>query len=95
MCQPWSSRGKWGAIPMDLTNVSSIAVGTLSDGRLQAWASNTSIHGYSRWKTTPDPNSGWTAWQQLPDDYDRTVMLSAPMSATGQLQLFGEREISS
>jgi hypothetical protein len=77
---------------MDLTNVDNIVVGTLSDGRLQVWAnSHTSIHGYSRWKATPDPNSGWSAWQQLPADYDNLVLLSAPMSATGQLQLFGNK----
>jgi hypothetical protein len=68
-----------------------IVVGTLGSGQLQIWA-NTGAPGdpwncQTRWKTTADPNAGWTPWNSQPNDGQ--WYLATTSLATSQLQLFG------
>jgi hypothetical protein len=80
---------------MSISKVQAIVVGTLSDQRMQAWATtasglpqNTDSETYSRWKITTDPDSGWTDWQQQPADYNNIQLLGMVLGQTGQSQLF-------
>jgi hypothetical protein len=73
----------------------SVVLGTLPDGRLQLWGVQPVSPGsgnsttWSKWKLTDDPNSAWTNWNQLPEDYDDFSILTAPMGPDGRLMLFG------
>ena len=77
---------------MSISKVQTILVGTLSDQRMQAWATvalpNGSSQTFSRWKATTDPNSGWTDWQLLPPDYNTISLAATALSGTLQSQLW-------
>jgi hypothetical protein len=42
-----------------------VAVGPLSDGRLELWATDAYGSLLSSWKVTTDPNAGWTPWTEF------------------------------
>jgi serine/threonine-protein kinase len=63
-----------------------LAVGTLTDGRLQAWEiSGENLR--SRWKITTDPNSGWTSWSSFPQP-GPLKSIAVGRLPDGRLQLF-------
>lgn len=62
----------WEAFPLPTGTafVFNVAVGKLSDGRLQLFIIGAPLHGddaytYTTWQTSIDPDSPWSAWQQL------------------------------
>jgi hypothetical protein len=82
---------------MPLSNLQSIVIGTLFDGRLQIWATagipNDPIRAYTKWKITADPNSEWTDWNHVPED-DGLAYLAQVTFTTGQSQLFAAALVS-
>lgn len=60
---PWNDfLGEVGDLP---GGAAALAVAPLADGRLELWAVTTSGDVWSCWKTTTNPNSGWTAWSDF------------------------------
>lgn len=59
---PNSGWTAWSAFQTPPGGVTSIAVGYLSDGRMQLFATDPHGNTFSSWKTTTDPNASWTAW---------------------------------
>ena len=51
-----------GPIP---AGVAQVAVGPLSDKRLQLWATNANGGVVTTWKLTADPNAGWAGWSDF------------------------------
>jgi hypothetical protein len=48
--------------------INDIAVGQLSDGRMQAFATSSDNRLLTTWKTSCQPNSPWAAWQAFSPD---------------------------
>jgi hypothetical protein len=55
----WTS---WSGFQTPNGGVTTIAVGYLSDKRMQLFATDRNGNTVSCWKTTTNPNAGWTGW---------------------------------
>jgi hypothetical protein len=66
----------------------SIVAGKLPDGRIQTFAIQPDGQIESRWKTSTDPNSGWTEWSQFPTPPGGATTISVGYLSDGRMQLF-------
>jgi hypothetical protein len=64
------------------------AVAPLSDGRLQAWAVDYNGAIWSRWKTSTESASDWTAWTSFQALEELALSISVSPLSDGRLQLF-------
>ncbi len=60
--QPSSAWTPWSAFQTPAGGATTLAVGYLSDKRMQLFATLKNGNTASCWKTTTDPNSAWTPW---------------------------------
>jgi len=58
----WTSWTRQWTAQAPSFNATYVAAAQLSDGRLEFWAVDTTGTIWSVWKSTTDPNSGWTPW---------------------------------
>jgi hypothetical protein len=72
-------------------NITSVAVGTLPDGRLQVFiASNGQL--WTIWKTSPDSNSGWSPLSLFPAPPNISDVTVGRLP-DGRLQLFASSNV--
>jgi hypothetical protein len=65
-----------------------IAAGDLGDGRIQVFAIQSDGQIHSRWKTSTDPNSGWTAWSTFATPAGGVTTISVGYLSDKRMQLF-------
>lgn len=65
-----------------------IAAGDLEDGRIQVFAIEPNGQIISRWKTTTDPNAGWTAWSTFQTPPGGVTSISVGYLSDKRPQLF-------
>jgi hypothetical protein len=78
---------------MSLSGAYQLAVTTLSDGRLQVFATVIDNHTHfasllSTWKTTTDSYAGWVPWNLFTPVIDDPLLSATAMYPTGQSQLW-------
>ena len=59
---PNSGWTAWSPFQTPSSGLTSISVGYLSDKRMQLFATDNESKTWSCWKTSTDPNAGWTPW---------------------------------
>jgi hypothetical protein len=59
--------------------VTSVAVASLSDGRLELWASTAQGGLFTTWKLTTDPNADWAGWS----DFLAEILATSESAFTG------------
>jgi len=65
-----------------------IVAGDLEDGRIQVFAIESNGRIETRWKTSPDPNSGWTAWSPFQTPPGGVTTISVGYLSDKRMQLF-------
>jgi hypothetical protein len=65
-----------------------ISAGDLGDGRIQVFAIQSNGQIQSRWKTSTDPNSGWTAWSTFQTPAGGVTTISVGYLSDKRMQLF-------
>jgi hypothetical protein len=77
-----------------MSSLDFIAAGNLEDGRIQLFGIQPS-GGHprsgsimSRWKQTPDPNSGWTAWSKFQTPHGGVTSFCVGILSDKRMQLF-------
>jgi hypothetical protein len=65
-----------------------IVAGDLEDGRIQVFAVQANGQTESRWKTSTDPNSGWTAWSNFQTPAGGVTTISVGYLSDKRMQLF-------
>jgi hypothetical protein len=65
-----------------------IAAGDLEDGRIQVFAIEPNGQIESRWKTSTDPNSGWTAWSSFQTPRGGVTTIAVGYLSDKRMQLF-------
>jgi hypothetical protein len=84
---PSSAWTAWSGFQTPSGGVGSICVGSLSDGRMQLFATNAQGATISCWKTTTNPSAAWTAWSAF--DGTPLKFVAAGDLEDGRIQLFG------
>jgi hypothetical protein len=69
-----------------------ITAGGLEDGRMQLFGIDTYGHIFSRWKLTPDPNSGWSGWSNFPMPFYPVTSICVGYLSDKRMQLFATAE---
>ncbi|MET3130093.1 hypothetical protein AAKU55_000334 [Oxalobacteraceae bacterium GrIS 1.11] len=59
---PNSNWTSWSAFQTPTGGATTVAVGYLSDKRMQLFATDRNGHTVSCWKSSTNPNAAWTAW---------------------------------
>jgi hypothetical protein len=69
-----------------------IAAADLPDGRIQVFAVESNGQLQSRWKTSTDPNSGWTAWSGFQTPAGGVTSIAAGYLTDKRIQLFATKQ---
>ena len=74
----------------DGTSLKLVGAGNLEDGRMQLFGIQTRTNGQiiSRWKQTPDPNSGWTDWSNFQTPPNGVTSICVGYLSDKRMQLF-------
>jgi hypothetical protein len=65
-----------------------LATASLSDGRLQLWASDSNTDIMTLWQKTSDPNSGWTSMSPFQTPEAKAFTFTVGSLKDGRLQFF-------
>jgi hypothetical protein len=68
-----------------------IAAGDLPDGRIQVFAIQANGQIESRWKTSADPNSGWTQWSSFQSPGGAVTSIAVGYLSDKWIQLFATK----
>lgn len=79
----WTNMGK-----PEGTYLNDISVGYLPDGRMQLFATDNGGAVHSIWKTTKEPNAGWSNWQNLGSPTDLAVWTTVGYLTDDRMQIF-------
>ena len=84
----WSGVASLGNPGQPLNAVFPVAVGYLSEARMQVFVAASDGHLYSRWKLTFDPNSAWSNWSDLGNPGGPLYGPSVGYLPDGRMQVF-------
>jgi hypothetical protein len=65
-----------------------LATASLSDGRLQLWASDSNTDIMTLWQKTSDPNAGWTSVSPFQTPEAKAFTFTVGSLKDGRLQFF-------